>query len=89
MLFPLIKFLAQRFGERIMKKEQALTKDIGSKACIVAVNDEMLAVDAELLGEFLEDQGEKCKVVTRGEIIAEGYGAGPRIRILKGADGKS
>jgi len=70
-------------------EKQALTKDIGSKTCIVAVNDEMLAVDADLLGEFLKDhKREKCKVVTRGEIIAEGYGAESGIHILKGADGK-
>jgi len=31
---------------------------------------------------------ENGKVVTRGEIIAEGYGAESGIHILKGADGK-
>jgi hypothetical protein len=72
-----------------MKKEQAIVKDIGSKTCIVALNDEMLAVGMDLLEEFIGDhKREKCKVVTKGEIIAEGYNAESGIHILKGADGK-
>jgi len=64
-------------------------KKVEQKTCIVSANDEMRAVDADLLEEFRKDcNGKKSIVTTIETIIAEGYNSESGIHVLRGTDGK-